>query len=166
MRVLRNEWFIILWSIFLIHAAWADIYRKIENGQVIFSDTPFAGAQKIELGPINTISGMDSSISAMEEISHSKVPHFQVKIVSPVDGKTYQHGKDIPISYRVEPSMPAQDRTVVLIDGQESGSPVMSGLDRGAHMVEVRILDASDHKIVSSAAHFLVYQHSLFQPHP
>ncbi len=165
MRVLIGFWVVFVLLCLFSYTADADIYRKIENGQVIFSDTPFDGAEKIELGPINTISGMDKSSTELDKSGSSADHGFKIKIASPVDGRTYQHDKDIAVSYRVESSVPPEDKVVLMLDGQEHGSAVLSGLDRGAHVLEVRILDASGHKIASAAAHFLIYQHSLFQPH-
>ncbi len=148
----------------------ADIYRKIEDGQVIFSDHPFDGAERIEERQINTVPAYTGNPSTDSD-SQTKNPHpaaFKITLASPQDGQTYAYGTPVPLALTIDPSVPPGDHVVLMLDGQalDPHTGTLNQLDRGQHNLQVNISSAKGLVIASKAVSFTVYQHSAMGPHP
>ncbi len=147
--------------------AWADIYRKVEDGQVIFADHPFDGAEQIEERPINTVPAFGAPPAGDSETA--KKPQdvvLRVQINAPEEGQTFAFGTDVPVDYQVLPQLPAKDRVIVLVDGVEVHGTTLKHLERGEHVLEVQVKDAHDKVLLKKTVSFMVFQHSLLGPHP
>ncbi len=161
-------WVLIV-GVVTLGAAQADIYRKVENGQVIFSDHPFDGAEKIELSPLNTVPADSSEAQVMESAGKpGAASTYTVSISSPVDQQTYNYAQPIALAARVEPGLNAGERMVWTLDGQPL-SPAehsLGRLERGQHGVQVQVYDLHQKLLASASVTFFVRQTSaLVHPH-
>lgn len=149
----------------------ADVYRKIENGQVIFSDQPFDGAEKIPDKPVNTVpayqSGKAKKPKSGEAQAKSKKEAYSIAIGSPADGKTYLHGESISVAVSVTPGMVEGDKLDITLDGSplSAGSGSLPDLERGSHTLKASVVDAEGQSLVDKSVTFNIYQPSQLQHH-
>ncbi|NNM53036.1 MAG: DUF4124 domain-containing protein [Pseudomonadales bacterium] len=148
----------------------ADIYRKIEDGQVIFSDHPFDGAVRIEERQINTVpayTGNQTGESDTQSKNSAAVP-FKITLASPQDGQTYQYDASVPLALTIDPAVPSEDHVSMTLDGQplDPHTGTLNQLDRGQHNLQVSIRNAKGKVLAEKAVSFTIYQHSVMGPHP
>ncbi len=147
--------YVILISLVHSAVAAAEIYRwKDDEGNVIYSDVPQPGAEKVELNepiilPAQPVPGSSSFSRKRKEKPPAK-PYESVSITRPADEQTIRDNiADINVAISVRPALQAGfgHQLQLLFDGQRVGKPgrkmsfVLPGVDRGAHTLEAVILD-------------------------
>ncbi len=152
-----------------VQGSQADIYRKIEDGQVIFSDHPFDGAEKIDLPPLNTVPAeVAPAQGSALDAAPAAAADYQVKILSPVDQQTYGYDQAIALQSKVEPALHHGDHRVWVLDGRPlpPGEHQIRALERGQHGVQLQIFDQHQKLLTQSSVTFFIRQNSLLvHPH-
>lgn len=146
----------------------ADIYRKVEDGQVIFSDHPFDGAEKIDLPPLNTVPAEVAPAQQPTANAAAAGADYQIQILSPVDQQTYGYDQAIALQSKVQPGLRDGDHRVWVLDGQPLpvGQHQLKGLERGQHGVQLQIFDRHQKLLTQSSVTFFIRQNSvLVHPH-
>lgn len=174
LRYMKYTWFIVF--IFIAVSAQAEIYRSVDaEGNVVFTDEPIQGAEKIEISP-STVISPDPSITtgdaeadeilklspdeeAVTEPELDAVPAYQVRIIAPADDESiWVNNGNVTVSMIVEPQLDAErgDLIVLNVDGadigeaQPSTSFQLTNLSRGTHSVSATIVDSNGAVLTSS----------------
>lgn len=151
-----------------------DVYRTVdENGNMIFSDTPVAGAEKIRVDQIKTVA--PDQIPKFEYTSPPKAvdAYSRLEIVSPEHDSVIQSDNgNVTVSAALEPALNlrAGHYLVLYLDGNEAASGtspqfILSNMERGTHTLNISVVDQSGKQVISSSAvSFTLYQHSTLHP--
>lgn len=145
-------------------ASLAQIYQWTDNqGVVHFSDTPHAGAKKLENLDVQTYSTppVPSSVPSIQEniedIDEKQKEYTKVAILQPKDKLTIRNPQGyVVVSALVEPALFPGDKVQVLLDDNVIGSPQealifqLSGIYRGTHTIEIQVVDSEGNVIKSS----------------
>lgn len=141
------------------------------NGTVHFSDRPVPGARQVELAgaqafgstaPVlrGTANGQPASATALYQ---------SVEIVSPSEQETlWNIGATLPVQVRFQPALQPGHRYDLVFDGQRRNlnavapSVTLPDVFRGAHTLQVVVLDAAGAEVTRSPARtFFVQQTSV-----
>lgn len=141
----------------LAEAAKVGIYKSLDaDGNIVYSDTPSVGAEKITPPPISTIESgpglKPSQITTEDETGKPPTRYTRFSILQPKNDDTLWDSQgSIPLSMKLEPGLDTGNghSVWVYIDGKpvvkKSASLVqpISGIDRGTHKVSAEIRDGS-----------------------
>lgn len=173
-RFMRTLIYMVL--ITLASAASADVYRSVdEDGNIIFSDTPSEGAEKIELRDAQTVESQPGTESFEYEPPKSDPPprYKGVAITSPQDNEAVRaNNGNITIGMSVNPSLKPGDKLVLTMDGKEiasgrSTSVSLENVDRGTHTLSARVVGRDGKTLASSeSVKFHLLRHSVQHPGP
>lgn len=161
--------------IFMTSAASADIYRSVdENGNVVFSDTPSEGAEKIEVKEAQTVDSPSTQPFRYDPPPAEQPPRYQsLAITSPQDDQSVRaNAGNVSVSMSVTPGLRGGDRLVLLMDGKQvaSGSSTsvsMDNVDRGSHTLQARVIDRNGKTLASSdPVTFHLLRHSVQHAKP
>ena len=137
----------------------ADVYRSVdERGNVIFSDTPVPGAERIRVEDIQTIA--PGEMPKFEDTSAPKdvATYTKLAIVSPENNSAFQadDGK-VTINAVVEPGLNSATGhyLVLYINGKEAASGtnsqfMLNNMDSGVYTANIGILDQKGKQVMSS----------------
>lgn len=156
------------------------VYRTVdENGNVVFTDDPRGrAAEPVELGDTTIIRSDTPAPSPAPRAGDSERPEAsealpapQLTLTAPAPEATIRSNSgDVLIVARLDGELRAGDALEVLVDGAAlarnySGRFALSGIDRGQHRVEVRLVDAAGATVRRTAQHvFYVHQASRRAP--
>jgi hypothetical protein len=173
--MIRGMTLVLLLVLFTAPAIAAPIYKtKDARGNVVYTDDP-AGqpAELVELPNLTIVPGTPitgptpGSASTEEE----KMPPLRLELLAPEQEATVRSNTgDVEVVARVNRSPADGDRFEVLIDGAVRGSNAggtfaLSGIDRGAHQVRVRLVDPAGKIVAQSPEHtFYLHQRSRLGP--
>jgi hypothetical protein len=131
-----------------------------ENGNLIFSDKPSDGAEKIHVEDAQTISppsaGRFEYTPSKKEEPQS---YTEIAIVSPANDTATRNNEGIVnVSVSLEPSLNSGsgDQLALYMDGAQvsiGSSPQfeLNNVDRGLHTLKASVVDASGKTIISSS---------------
>jgi hypothetical protein len=151
-----------------------EVYRTVdENGNVIFSDTPAAGAEKIRVDEIQTIAP-----GQVPKFEYTPPPkdvdtYSRLEILSPENDSVIQSDDgNVTINAVLEPALNLSTGhyLVLYLDGKEAASGtspqfILSNVERGTHILTISVVDQSGNEVIKSPAlSFTLYQHSTLQP--
>jgi hypothetical protein len=174
-------------SLFLVAAlvlpltAAAAVYKSIDaNGVVIYSDTPRAGAEPVEMVPLSTYqpAPVPASMPPPATPAAAGPAYSELRITSPGAEETIVPGQagEVPVSVALAPPLQAEagHRVQVLLDGAAVGAPMaeltvtLPNVDRGRHSVSAQVVDAQGRVVASSAGVTFFVQRSsaMFEPPP
>ena len=137
----------------------ADVYRSVdERGNVIFSDTPVPGAERIRVEDIQTIA--PGEMPKFEDTPAPKdvATYTKLAIVSPENNSAFQadDGK-VTINAVVEPGLNSATGhyLVLYINGKEAASGtnsqfMLNNMDSGVYTANIGILDQKGKQVMSS----------------
>jgi len=155
----------------------ADVYRwKDGDGNVIFSDKPHEGAEKIELRETTVVPGVrpttrlspDDAERAPQALSYETLV-----IVEPPAEATLRNTQTVNVSVAATPPLQVAfgHRLQLYLDGGAYGIPttrstyVLDEVARGAHTLEAAVLDSSGAEVARSApSTFYLHQPSIAKP--
>ncbi len=148
----------------------AEIYRSIdENGNVVFTDKPSAGAELIEVDELQTI--QPPPVGDFEYTPPPAKPepkYTEVSITSPQDDMAIRdNGGNVTVSIMTKPALQGSDMLVLYLDGKEfllgkSTTRSFSGLDRGSHQLRAVIKNAEGRiQQSSTSVTFHLLRHSV-----
>lgn len=154
----------------------ADVYRWVdEQGGVHFSDTPRAGAERIELKPttiytprpVQTSPAPVAGAPAGQPVGSGGYPDLQ--IVSPQNDEVVRSNDGrVKVQIRIGKSLRPGDRVRVFMDGLEVASGlsatslVLTDVDRGTHKLAFSVFSAGSVELARSAE--VVFHLQKFRP--
>lgn len=151
------------------------IYRSVgADGSIIFSDTPSAGAVKVDLQETQTIEPPPPPrFEYQAPTGPPAAPYARLEIVNPEnDAQIRENSGALNIDVALEPGLSGSDRVVILIDGQEAAAGTgtsfsLGNVDRGTHRIEaiIRGADGST-RMRSPASTFHMLRYHLPPPKP
>ena len=160
----KHRQLLLLSVVFLLAgAASAEFYKSVdEDGNIVYSDTPTPGAERLKPPPISTVESLpkpeqpsETEAKAGEEAGEeaAKKPptrYTKFAIASPGNDATiWDNTGAVPVSLLLEPPLDIQNghSVWVYVDGKavvrKSQSMVqpLSGIDGGAHKIRAEIRD-------------------------
>lgn len=164
---------IVMFVTTLVATATAEIFRwKDDDGNVIFSDTPQPGAEKIELGETTIVPATPTtapSDSAQGEDAARAKAYQRVAIKSPEDGESIRNNALLTLDVTVEVQPPLQTPVghalQLLFDGVSVGEPgrklkfTLPDVHRGAHTLQAIVQDADGRVLKrSKISNFFVHK--------
>ncbi len=140
-------------------AAQVQVYRTTDAaGNVIFTDVnPRDGkAESIEISPILIIPAARVKPSQKKNNAAKNSSYELLLILTPEDQQTFQNPKSVSITARSKPEPHSGHRFRLLVDSKntlESDSPAftLEQPNRGAHALQVQIIDSRGKVLKSSA---------------
>jgi hypothetical protein len=153
----------------------AEAYTWVdENNERHWSDTPRAGAEKIDLTPQNVFSAplvpVASRGASTPGGTDAPSPYSSCAIAQPTPDQVYFDIESLTISVQLAPNRRPGDTITVTLDGRNvapaaSGGFVVSPIDRGTHTAAAMVRDASGRTLCTAASvTFHVRQHSVARP--
>jgi hypothetical protein len=155
----------------------ADVYRTVdEDGNVIFTDQPSPGAERIEIRKIPTIEAPPPRLLE-EEAQAPALPeppgYSKLEITFPVDDTSVRdNAGNVTVNVSLEPALSPNDKLVLYMDGakaQEGASPQFSlaNVDRGIHSLSVAVVDKDGSELKrSNTVSFTLHRISKPGPQP
>lgn len=151
----------ILLLLLLPSLALADsVYRTLdEQGNVIFTDQPSPGAERIEIKQAPAVEFRKIEIPERRERQQQKTEQYyqELFIQQPsIEQTIHDNQGNLSVSVAVVPELKQGHRLLLELDGQqiaEQAAPLfqLQNIDRGAHAVSVRILDQNGQTVLASA---------------
>jgi len=144
----------------LCYPAQAGVYKRTDaEGNVEYTDIPRTTEEKpVPLPPATTYTPtpVDSGTQANGPAAQAAVNYESVTITQPAEDETVREDAgNLAVLVATTPPLQPGHRFVVLIDGKkmaegQSSSLQVENVDRGAHSVQVQVVDASDKVIAGS----------------
>ncbi|HKZ74245.1 MAG TPA: DUF4124 domain-containing protein [Steroidobacteraceae bacterium] len=155
----------------------ATVYKWVDAGGVIhYSDQPHPGAQKIEVGSVQTYSGRAARPRDTEGTSRaaeSAGPPYEVcELYKPSNDEVFLNTQSITARLRVQPALRPGDTIALALDGRRlpeavSGDEVTVPVFRGTHSLMLVVEDRLGTMVCQSApVTFHVRQPSAQAPNP
>jgi hypothetical protein len=171
---MKYAWLIVL---FFVTSVQAGIYRSVDaEGNVVFTDEPSPGAEKIEISPSTVISSDQGITSGDEETDEilklspesdpetieaeaDVIPNYQIRIIAPADDESiWVNNGNVTVSMIVEPQLDPErgDLIVLNLDGADVGQAQptttfqLNNLSRGTHTVSATVVDSNGAALISS----------------
>ena len=157
------------------------IYKSVDaEGNIVYSDTPTVGAEKITPPPISTIESgpalEPTQAAAKDENAKPPTSYTRFSILQPANDVTiWDNQGSIPLSMELEPALDTVNGhgVWVFVDGKAvvKQSPSMvqpiSGIDRGTHTVRAEIRDSTG-KVLKRTITITVHlkKHTIAKPVP
>lgn len=151
----------------------AEVYRQVdEEGNVIFTDQPAKGAEKVEVKPPNVHNfPQPPEIKPLPRQTPKQPLYKAIEITSPANDATIRNPGDVLIRAAVSPNLRRYHKVRFTDNGQPLEAPSRSlslqlyNLSRGTHIIKVEVLDANDKLVIASepvAIH--VHRTSIIKP--
>ena len=158
---------LLMWTI-----AGADVYRSVDaDGNVTYSDTPHSGAEKIEVKDPTIVPSTRSQIKLGPEKSAKRaVPYKTIAIASPANDETIRNVRTVRVQGRLSPGLQTSfgHRVQILFNGAPVSEPgvslsaTLNDVDRGAHTLQLVVVDSRGSEVARSAAStFFLHQNSI-----
>jgi hypothetical protein len=159
----------------------ADIYKSVDShGNVVYSDIPSIGAEKITPAQISTVDRGPSltpeQTTTKDEAAKPPTRYIKFSILQPKnDVVIWDSQGSIPLTMMLEPDLDTENGhgVWVFIDGKAiikqsiSLAPPISGIDRGTHTVRAEIRDSAG-KVIKRTKMISVHvkKHAISSPAP
>jgi len=167
---------LVILGLILSNPVQAEIYRWVDdNGAVVYSDMPQKNAETVKLPGLDLYKG--SSSTATESRSSTSKPakvdkkkYSGLKITSPINEATIRdNAGKITISMQLTPKLKTGHEIIINLDGKDTKVPGLNhgftGLDRGAHTISAKVIDASGQALITSEQiTFQLIRQSLLSP--
>lgn len=154
--------------------AQAAVYRYVDkSGNVVFTDSPPEGAEKVQTRPVMTIpappkGAVQGGQAGGAPTKKLAVKEYVITLQNPAPEAVFRRGEgEVPVAISVSPSLVDGHRLEMLLDGKEwSGSsiPLDDTIDRGAHTLTAQVLDAKGNVLSATSVTFHVQQPSVLAP--
>lgn len=138
----------------------AEVYKQVdENGNVIFTDTPGEGAEKIEVQPTNIQNFPKTpKMAPQREQPKDTFSYKALNIIAPLNDTTVRNPGDVLVRAELSPGLQRAHQVRFTDNGQPLGEPSrklslqLINLSRGTHMLQAEVLDQQGKVMISSAA--------------
>ena len=167
----------ILLLVAVAHAP-ADVYRWVdEEGNVIFSDTPHDGAEKVELGETTVVPAqpLPRKTEVLTPEPKGVSAYTSIAVVAPANEATIRNTREVNVQVALEPGLDTENghRLQLFYDGAAYGEPgsaqqfTITELERGAHELVAAVLDRDGNDVIrSEPSVFFVHLRSVQQAAP
>jgi hypothetical protein len=175
-----SRWLLLIGACVLSGQLLAEVYRWLdENGNVVYSDRPHPGAEKLQSVPVQTIplplpATADVDKPSPRE-SSAALNYLTFAIIAPTDEQNLYNPDDgnVEVEVLVEPSVNAAEghKLQLMFDGLAFGKPgtatefILPNVDRGVHVLQA-VITGSDGKIVTNTPKITFYLHKQSVLHP
>jgi Domain of unknown function (DUF4124) len=169
-----RKWLILLSALVGTTAIAAPAWTWVDaNGTVHYSDRPVPGATQVELAGATTIGTQTPASRASRAAGQGAAApgalYQALEIVSPADQETlWNIGAVLPVQVRFQPALSPGHRYDLVLDGQRRNLNTTSlrvtlpDVFRGAHTLQIVVIDAEGAEVSRSAARtFFVQQTSV-----
>lgn len=141
------------------------VYRSTDaQGNVIFTDQPDRGGERVELPEVTVVPSRrqdepaprqaeprEEGGEAQRSVSSPFMPYSRFRIASPEHETTLPTGSagNVPVELAIEPELRDDHQVRLLVDGEVSQSAMhttafmLTNLDRGEHELQAELLDGS-----------------------
>jgi hypothetical protein len=157
----------------------AEIYKSINAaGEVVYTDTPTQGAEKLKMPALPTYTPPPVPTSSFTPVQSTEKAEFynSFLIVSPANEETIRNNLGIlNIEAQLTPALQGRlkHRVQYFLNGEPYGTPIgktsltISNLDRGDYTLSASVVDA-DGTVLISTGDVVVYmkRHSVLQNPP
>lgn len=159
-------------------AAAEDVWRWVDQDGVIhFSDRPHPGAERVQIGPVQTFPAPAAppARESMPDQSGEPVAHYsRVEIASPAAGETlWNIAGELSVRVALEPQLAGGHELRIYLDGnpvegppQDSGQFTLGEVYRGEHTLRAAIFDAEGRELASSETITFYVQQTSIGPAP
>ncbi len=167
LQIMRLITLLMLLFLLPVHA---EIYRWVDDsGNVVFSDEPQPGSEKVDLPPATTYTPVDEeavtddilklSPEEKESTPQQSLPDYQIRIVAPAnDESIWVNNGDVTVSLIVEPSLDTErgDQVILRLDGEAVSEPrnsttfQLNNLSRGTHTLNAEVVDGNGATLTST----------------
>lgn len=155
----------------------AEVYRwKDEDGNLIFSDSPQPGAEKIELKETTVVPALTPPRrTERKPAAPATSAYTAISITQPGAEETLRNMPTIQFAASLSPPLRTGrgHRVQFFLDGNATGKPLSSttltldNVPRGEHRVEAAVIDADGRELLRSEPRtFFVHQTSIQHPPP
>ena len=133
----------------------AQVYKSTDDqGNVTFSDTPAANANKIELPQANRVKAIN--VPPLLEVVTEKAEDYVVRISSPAHDSVIANGLvGFKVTTNISPALNREHQLRLTIDGEVHssgrGSFNVSSINRGPHTLQVTLIDDKGTALAESA---------------
>jgi hypothetical protein len=152
----------------------ATVYKWVDaQGVTHYSDQPHPGAQKIEIGSVQTYAGQRASTQPTATGGTQDDPYTLCEVYRPSKDEVFLNVDSVTARVRVQPGVRPGDSVVLTLDGRRL-APVIVGSDivvqpvfRGSHSLMLVVEDGRGNVVCQSEpVTFHVRQPSLQAPNP
>jgi hypothetical protein len=153
------KWIPLLLIVFTgtLHAA---IYKHVnEQGEVVYSDTPAPGAEKMKLPEVQTYTPPKVPLIRPEDVPLASEIYGALTFVKPLDQSTIRNNLGvIELQLGIEPALKVREnhRVQFYLDNERYGplvdttSIMMSNIERGEHTLSASVIDDGGNVIIAS----------------
>ncbi|WP_019029506.1 DUF4124 domain-containing protein [Colwellia piezophila] len=150
-----------------VHPSTAKIYVwRNENGVLVFSDSPKAGAVEVKTKPGNVIQSSTSVDTAVLDITPQvTVEEYEIAIDTPKNNATIRDNTgSIYIAGGIKPRFKRGLEVQLFLDGKPHQKPQthsmfsLRNIDRGEHKIKMLLLDEKG-KVIASSTSVTFYMH-------
>ena len=156
---------LLLLALATVFAAQAEVYRwKDAQGNVVFSDTPHAGAEIINIGPTTVIPGapVKNEVAEPQVTTEAQAPvsYESIAVLAPGEDENLRDQQSIAVDVALSPELQITfgHRLQLFMDGAPLGAPsqsahfVLPGTARGTHQLAAAVLDQAGAELIRSTA--------------
>lgn len=148
----------LLLLVLLTGVAHAAVYKTVRDGEVIYSDQPTPGAEKLKLPELPSYKPppLPRSTSATRPVP-SGGEYDSMVILSPANDTTVRNNLGvIQVQVKLEPALKSRSkhRIQYYLDGQPHGPPIensgitFSNIVRGEHTISAGVVDADGNELI------------------
>jgi len=157
----------------IVPAMAAEAWRwKDDKGVVHYSDTPVAGAERVQLPTPPNIGTVATPAPAPPPAVPEPFKYTECVVLAPGNDQTFNAVSTVTASLRISPPLQRDDRIQVVLDGQPYGAwPArmltfkLENLSRGTHTLSVLVVGAEKKSLcMGPGISFHVHQPSLLSP--
>ncbi|MEI6895144.1 MAG: DUF4124 domain-containing protein [Colwellia sp.] len=150
-----------------VHPNTTKIYVwRDEQGILVFSDSPRAGAEEVKTSPGNIIQASTSLDTEVLDITPQKtIEKYEIVINIPKNNATIRDNTgSVYIAGGIKPRFKSGFEVQLVLDGiphkkpQKNSMFSLRGIDRGEHKIKMLLLDNKG-KIIASSASVTFYMH-------
>jgi hypothetical protein len=172
--MMRYLLIVLMFSVYAATGA-QEIYRTVDqNGNVIFSDVPSKGSEKIKLKETTTIKSLNAEPSSLFTPPNPKqeesIPYKSISITAPANDEAIRdNAGNVSIKVALEPALRPGHQMVVYLDGKETREGTgnvfnLENIDRGTHQLRASVKDPDGHIVISSkSTTFHLLRHSVIK---
>ena len=138
----------------------ADVYKHVnEQGEVVYSDTPAPGAEKMKLPELPTYTPPKVPLVRSDDAPLESEIYRTLEFIKPLDKSTIRNNLGvIELQLRIDPALKVreQHRLQFYLDNERYGpladttSIMMSNIERGEHSLSASVFDASGNVVIAS----------------